>query len=126
MIWLHIAFTFKCVTWDVSGDEIYFIFRTSDFSESVTLKDNDGNIQTICSFEESFYHCYPIPTSLVINPNIIKNEIKFLIKDFRSMDMDGTWSISQGDKTFNTNVSLSNGKNILITDAVFAIKIALK
>lgn len=109
VIWFHIALTFKCVTWDVSREEMYFIFRTDDFSESVTLQDNDGKVKTICSFVEKYYNCYPMPTSLVINLNIKKNEIIFIIKDFRSVVMDGIWSVSQGGKTFRTNVSLSNG-----------------
>lgn len=112
IIWIRIAFAFNCITWDVNQDEMYLIYRTEDFSNSITLKDNYGNVKTICSFEHSSYHCYPIPTFVVINPNIKKEEIIFTIEDFKRMDVDGTWSVSQGSKTFNTIVSISNG-NVL-------------
>ncbi|VDI30395.1 Hypothetical predicted protein, partial [Mytilus galloprovincialis] len=87
---------------------MYFIYRAGDFSKSVTLKNNDGRINTICRFDELYYHCDPIPTFLVIHPNIKKEELLFKIKDFKGKDIDGAWSVSQGGKTFSTIVSLSN------------------
>lgn len=95
---------------------MYFIYRAGDFSKSVTLKNNDGRINTICRFDELYYHCDPIPTFLVIHPNIKKEELLFKIKDFKGKDIDGAWSVSQGGKTFSTIVSLSNGKIILNID----------
>lgn len=109
IIRIQIAFAFKCITWSVSRDEMYFTYRTGDFSKSVTFKDSGGNVKTICSFEQSSYYCQPIPTFIVIKPNIKKREIIFTIEDYKSMDLDGTWSVSQGGNTFSTIVSLSNG-----------------
>ncbi|CAC5360201.1 unnamed protein product [Mytilus coruscus] len=123
------AVAYNCITWDVIQDDLNLIYRTDDFIKPVTLKDNNGN-KTRCSFEKTSYHCHHIPMFGVINPNINKKEIKFTIEDVKSKDVEGTWYISQGGKTFSTTVSLTNGfirsTDIYITGEVNISKVTVR
>ncbi|XP_052066925.1 uncharacterized protein LOC127706385 [Mytilus californianus] len=123
------AVAFNCITWDVIQDDLNLIYRTDDFLKPVSLKDNNGN-ETMCSFEKTTYHCHHIPMFGVINPNINRNEIIFTIEDVKSKDVDGTWYISQGGKTFSTTVSLTNGfigsTDIYITGEVNISKVTVR
>lgn len=104
------------MVWDILGDNLVFSCTITDFSNPVTLFDNQNKTSAKCSFEKDknqTIRCAQQIHNVVLGVNVKKKEVMFTIPNIKSKYVDGAWSCLQGLRTSTCNVSKLKGKHSL-------------
>ncbi|XP_071122939.1 uncharacterized protein [Mytilus edulis] len=126
LIWLtvfsvqELSMENDCMLWEINGNDLTFSCKTSNFVTPVTLVNNRGKEIAKCNFQQ--FNNESIRSSQRENSHTVsveyqKKEVRFTIHEFRSKNVDGTWSCVQGNTKSQSHVSKS--KEIFYDTNVF-------
>lgn len=111
--------------WNTKENKLTISCRTRDFSKPLSLFDNRGKEYAKCRFEHfgnQSTRCSGLHESKIVSVDVQKKEVKFIIHEFKSKNIDGIWTCVQENKRFKGNVSKSKGKQkLIIHDMVLCI-----